>query len=158
VLAELRQRLQQHLAVLPLRARRGERRQPQAEHPPARRGEDPLAAELGDDAELRAELRDRVAPLVGVEVADEVVGLRAHRLHHHASARGGAELRQARGELAVATGAQLDTGEPGTAGEIELGLQAGAWQQLFLAGELHAHDHRWWRLAGQAESVSISSL
>jgi hypothetical protein len=86
---------------------------------------------------LRVELRDRVAPLVRVEVADEMVGLRAHRLHDHAGASGGAELRQACHEPAVATAAQLDAGEPGTAGEVELGLQAGARQELFLAGELH---------------------
>ena len=116
VLAQLDQRLQQHRAVLGRLARRDERRQPQAEHPPAGRRQHPLAAELGDDAELRAQLRDRVPPPVGVEVADEVVGLRADGPHHHPGPGGGAQLRQPGGEMPVAAGAQLDAVEAGARG------------------------------------------
>jgi hypothetical protein len=53
----------------------------------------PSPPDLGDHAELGADLGDRVAALVGVEVADEVVRLRADGLHHHARADGGAAAR-----------------------------------------------------------------
>jgi hypothetical protein len=67
-----------------------------------------------------------------------VVGVRADRGHHHPGPGGGPQLGQAGGELAVAAGAQLDAGEPGPPGEVELGLQAVARQELLLARQLHA--------------------
>jgi hypothetical protein len=136
---QLDQRLQEHLAVLVGLAGRGERGQAQAEHAPAGRGQDPVPAQLGDDAELGAQLVDGVAAPVGVEVADEVVGVGADGGHDHPGPGGRPQLGQPGREPAVAPGPQLDATEPGPGGELPLLLEAAAGQQLLLAGKLHAH-------------------
>ena len=100
----------------------------------------PSPPEVGDDAELRPQLLDRVAATVGVEVSDEVIGVRAHRSHHDARAGGGAQFGKAPCEMAVALGPQLDAVEPGAPREVELRAQVVAGQQLLLAGELHQAD------------------
>jgi hypothetical protein len=55
--------------------------------------QDAVAAQLRDHGQLGPQLRDGIPPPVGVEVADEVVGVRADGVRHHARACGGLELR-----------------------------------------------------------------